>query len=152
CQFFFFSSRIRHTRFSRDWSSDVCSSDLRRASATRACSFATRAAAFFRLLEPFCLRDRSFCALRSRRSALRRNFGEAIFFPLERTAKWVSPRSIPTSCVVSGSGLSSTSTTNEAKYRPAESLITVTLDGVDGSSRDQRTRTSPILERYSLPF
>src|SRR5690606_15060083 len=25
----FFSSRRRHTRFSRDWSSDVCSSDLR---------------------------------------------------------------------------------------------------------------------------
>src|SRR2546429_2352042 len=29
--FFFFSSRRRHTRCSRDWSSDVCSSDLRRA-------------------------------------------------------------------------------------------------------------------------
>src|SRR5690606_21847086 len=28
--FFFFSSRRRHTSFSRDWSSDVCSSDLRR--------------------------------------------------------------------------------------------------------------------------
>src|SRR5690606_39386504 len=27
--FFFFSSRRRHTRFSRDWSSDVSSSDLR---------------------------------------------------------------------------------------------------------------------------
>src|SRR2546422_3186052 len=27
-QFFFFSSRRRHTRCSRDWSSDVCSSDL----------------------------------------------------------------------------------------------------------------------------
>src|SRR5690606_39538894 len=27
---FFFSSRRRHTRFSRDWSSDVCSSDLDR--------------------------------------------------------------------------------------------------------------------------
>src|SRR5690606_39468476 len=27
---FFFSSRRRHTRFSRDWSSDVCSSDLLR--------------------------------------------------------------------------------------------------------------------------
>src|SRR5690606_39734534 len=27
-QAFFFSSRRRHTRFSRDWSSDVCSSDL----------------------------------------------------------------------------------------------------------------------------
>src|SRR4030043_255319 len=28
CSFFFFSSRRRHTRCSRDWSSDVCSSDL----------------------------------------------------------------------------------------------------------------------------
>src|SRR3712207_7016452 len=26
--FFFFSSRRRHTRYLRDWSSDVCSSDL----------------------------------------------------------------------------------------------------------------------------
>src|SRR5690606_40945918 len=26
--YFFFSSRRRHTRFSRDWSSDVCSSDV----------------------------------------------------------------------------------------------------------------------------
>src|SRR2546421_6791283 len=29
CLFFFFSSRRRHTRSDRDWSSDVCSSDLR---------------------------------------------------------------------------------------------------------------------------
>src|SRR3989442_12248657 len=28
-RFFFFSSRRRHTRCGRDWSSDVCSSDLR---------------------------------------------------------------------------------------------------------------------------
>src|SRR5687768_17882327 len=28
CVVFFFSSRRRHTRCSRDWSSDVCSSDL----------------------------------------------------------------------------------------------------------------------------
>src|SRR5699024_11758564 len=28
CMFFFFSSRRRHTRSKRDWSSDVCSSDL----------------------------------------------------------------------------------------------------------------------------
>src|SRR5690625_6213604 len=28
--FFFFSSRRRHTRWPRDWSSDVCSSDLTR--------------------------------------------------------------------------------------------------------------------------
>src|SRR2546422_6385240 len=33
--FFFFSSRRRHTRCSRDWSSDVCSSDLYRASCRR---------------------------------------------------------------------------------------------------------------------
>src|SRR5690606_15160949 len=32
---FFFSSRRRHTRFSRDWSSDVCSSDLTAAAAHR---------------------------------------------------------------------------------------------------------------------
>src|SRR3712207_8066066 len=32
--FFFFSSRRRHTRYWRDWSSDVCSSDLRDLPAT----------------------------------------------------------------------------------------------------------------------
>src|SRR5688572_22172916 len=31
--FFFFSSRRRHTRFDCDWSSDVCSSDLRETAA-----------------------------------------------------------------------------------------------------------------------
>src|SRR2546422_9280919 len=33
--FFFFSSRRRHTRCSRDWSSDVCSSDLSQIAAER---------------------------------------------------------------------------------------------------------------------
>src|SRR5438874_9066016 len=33
--FFFFSSRRRHTRSLRDWSSDVCSSDLHQAIAER---------------------------------------------------------------------------------------------------------------------
>src|SRR5690606_17307560 len=33
---FLFSSRRRHTRFSRDWSSDVCSSDLASQPATQA--------------------------------------------------------------------------------------------------------------------
>src|SRR5439155_3959134 len=37
--FFFFSSRRRHTRWPRDWSSDVCSSDL---STCPARSLATR--------------------------------------------------------------------------------------------------------------
>src|SRR5205809_797589 len=34
CVTFFFSSRRRHTSCSRDWSSDVCSSDLPRPAAT----------------------------------------------------------------------------------------------------------------------
>src|SRR2546429_3088862 len=38
--FFFFSSRRRHTRCSRDWSSDVCSSDL----SSRASEFSIGAA------------------------------------------------------------------------------------------------------------
>src|SRR2546426_9753897 len=41
--FFFFSSRRRHTRLQGDWSSDVCSSDLRAAAA--------RAAELRRLIE-----------------------------------------------------------------------------------------------------
>src|SRR5256885_8430672 len=36
CIFFFFSSRRRHTRLQGDWSSDVCSSDLRAGSFSRA--------------------------------------------------------------------------------------------------------------------
>jgi hypothetical protein len=40
--------------------------------------------------------------------------------------------------------------TNEAKYLPAGSLMTVTLDGTHGSGRDQRTDTSPTLGRRSL--
>src|SRR5207245_8295864 len=48
--FFFFSSRRRHTRCYRDWSSDVCSSDLApragtsRRGAARACSGASASA------------------------------------------------------------------------------------------------------------
>jgi hypothetical protein len=42
--------------------------------------------------------------------------------------------------------------TKLAKYRPAESLMTVTEDGAVGSGRDQRTGTSPIFGSRSLPF
>src|SRR5256884_893843 len=37
CFVFFFSSRRRHTRCSRDWSSDVCSSDLLTSSGAAYC-------------------------------------------------------------------------------------------------------------------
>src|SRR6266496_4486609 len=43
CFFFFFSSRRRHTSSLRDWSSDVCSSDLR---APRNCTSPRAARAF----------------------------------------------------------------------------------------------------------
>src|SRR5258705_13032522 len=41
--------------------------------------------------------------------------------------------------------------TKLAKYRPAGSLITVTDDGSDGSGRDHRAATSPILGRRNFP-
>src|SRR5207245_5659146 len=43
--FFFFSSRRRHTRCYRDWSSDVCSSDLLSAPDLRAALSARRSGA-----------------------------------------------------------------------------------------------------------
>ena len=72
--------------------------------------------------------------------------------PSDSTAKWVSPRSMPITGPASGRAPGPVSTTKLAKYRPAESLITVTLDGSDGSGRDHRTGTSPILGRRSFPL
>src|SRR5699024_11255722 len=44
---FFFSSRRRHTRSKRDWSSDVCSSDLRLSAQRRAVSWNHRSTLSF---------------------------------------------------------------------------------------------------------
>src|SRR2546429_1646641 len=44
--FFFFSSRRRHTRCSRDWSSDVCSSDLGERTANTSTTFAPAVESF----------------------------------------------------------------------------------------------------------
>ena len=73
-------------------------------------------------------------------------------FPSDRTANVVSPRSIPTSESSSGIGSSVVSTTNDTKYRPAESLMTVTLLGSDGNSRDHTTFNSPTFAIYNGPF
>src|SRR3989449_631684 len=61
CFFFFFSSRRRHTRCSRDWSSDVCSSDLGDAIVTAPSDPTTRS------------RWRRRCTRRSRRSPRRQS-------------------------------------------------------------------------------
>src|SRR5437762_12112199 len=58
---------------------------------------------------------------------------------------------MPTTGSASGSSSGSVSTTNDAKYRPAASLITATDDGTEGRFRDHRTGTSPILGSRSLP-
>src|SRR5579859_718113 len=124
----------------------------RRVSATRACARATLTTAFLRLFEPLALRATACCSRRSLRAAWRRNFGAATFVPSDSTAKWVSPRSMPTCASTSGNGAGAACTTNEAKYRPAASRITVTDDGAAGRVRDQRTSRSPIFGNRSRPL
>jgi hypothetical protein len=53
--------------------------------------------------------------------------------------------------IAAASACGSVSMTKEAKYRPAESLITVTEVGVVGRVRDHFTFTAPILGRFSRP-
>src|SRR5438874_9558769 len=56
--FFFFSSRRRHTRSLRDWSSDVCSSDLERGEVVSKIAYAdwTRAGEYSRALTQHAIR------------------------------------------------------------------------------------------------
>jgi FGGY family of carbohydrate kinases, C-terminal domain len=62
----------------------------RLASATRACALATLTLALSRFLLSSCLRDSDRCARRSLFSARRKNRGEVIFRPSDRTAKCFS--------------------------------------------------------------
>src|SRR6266511_5701133 len=55
-ELFFFSSRRRHTRWPRDWSSDVCSSDLRTGRPTQV----PRVTAPIRRREPVLVADVRF--------------------------------------------------------------------------------------------
>src|SRR5690606_41196850 len=65
---FFFSSRRRHTRFSRDWSSDVCSSDLARQNVNGATAYGTKTADTY--FDRF--QDGVPCEMRLNRKALNR--------------------------------------------------------------------------------
>src|SRR5690606_39382718 len=70
---FFFSSRRRHTRFSRDWSSDVCSSDLQAQVQLHHLGIdAQEAADFQRLAAPILYADARF---RARPSVILRGAG-----------------------------------------------------------------------------
>src|SRR5690554_1024854 len=53
CFFFFFSSRRRHTRCGRDWSSDVCSSDLSRSDASATSPYSSKTFSKISLLPSF---------------------------------------------------------------------------------------------------
>jgi hypothetical protein len=107
-------------------------------------------------LLPFCLRECARCSRPIFFSARRKNRGALTLVPSDSTANAVSPRSMPTSRPESpkrrASAAGSVWTTNDAKYRPAASLITVTLDGAAGSGRDHRTATSPTFGSRSRPF
>lgn len=73
----------------------LCKKSLRE-SAVLACMRATLSLAFMRLAEPiffFARRRESFASFFS---FLRNTFGAAIFSPVDKMAKWVNPRSIPT--------------------------------------------------------
>ncbi len=79
-----------------------------------------------------------------------------ITVPSDSTANDVNPRSIPASASAAwnraASAAGSVCTTKDAKYRPAASRITVTVDGAAGRSRDQQTGTSPIFGSRSRPL
>src|SRR5436190_10377072 len=127
-----------------------------RRSATVACARASAARDFSLFLLPFCLRECARCSRLSFFSARRKNRGELSFVPLDKAANAVSPKSMPTSGPAGGkrcaSAAGSVWTTNDAKYRPAASRMTVTLDGWHGSGRDHRTATHPIFGSLSRPF
>src|SRR5215203_7147874 len=57
--FFFFSSRRRHTRYWRDWNSDVCSSDLLQRRGRRGGHHCLSVAGEVMLRDDGCVRSRS---------------------------------------------------------------------------------------------
>src|SRR5579863_6700536 len=117
----------------------LCRKSLRE-SAVLACRRATLRLAFWRLAEPFCFFARRRDNFASFASCLRNAFGAAIFSPVERVAKCVSPRSTPILPVTAGRALTASSHNIETWYRPAVSLDTVTVVTFAplGIVRDQR--------------
>src|SRR5690606_25036765 len=72
--------------------------------------------------------------------------------PSERTARCPSPRSMPTSGVISGrTYCAPVLPTKRAEYRPALSLTYVTDDSTEGTIRDHLPLTSPIYDTRSFP-
>ena len=109
-------------------------------SAIFACMRATFSFAFDLFLEPRCFLARRRCNFTSFFSFFLNTLGAAIFSPVDSTAKWVSPRSIPICPVASGKVATASSQSIETKYRPAVSFetVTVVIRTAFGKVRDQR--------------
>jgi hypothetical protein len=97
----------------------------------------------------FCFLERFLGAFLSRFSRFFNGFGALIFSPVERVAKVAIPRLIPTVCSLFGKVSGRISTTKLRKYRSACSLITVTLEGLEGNGRLQTTFKSPIFAKVT---
>lgn len=124
----------------------------RRLSAILACIFATLCFAFSRFFEPLVFRLKRRCNSARRCSCFLKYFGLSIFSPSDVMAKCVNPRSIPTLPFETGKGWISSSTRTETKYRPAASLLTVTVEGLPVNSRLQHMfNGSACFASFSLP-
>src|SRR5450755_488122 len=118
----------------------LCRKSLR-VSSIFACSRATFSLAlarFFVVLSLLWFIRR--CSLARLLSFFRNAFGEAIFSPVERIAKWVRPRSIPTRPLAFFFGAMASSQSIDTKYRPTVSLdmVQVVTLAAFGMERDQR--------------
>src|SRR6266487_4725425 len=89
--YFFFSSRRRHTRWTGDWSSDVCSSDLSRdvtGSPTAYAAYIRQSRGEFSAAKPSCMAfqnawvsDRTVAYLASGKPAVVQHTGASVFLP-----------------------------------------------------------------------
>lgn len=151
--FFTFRDSTQTTWFSFISLRDALCRASRRQSAIFAWSRATFKRALARFFEPlaFLLKRRWSCARRAAYLAVWRGLPD--LNPVSVTNKSFKPTSIPTVLAVIGSDTGSNSQRQETKYRPATSLERVTVDGVDGNSRLQRTSKGALLFAiYSLPL
>lgn len=151
--FFTFRDSTQTTWFSfislRD---NLCRLSIRQ-SAILAWSFATFNLALARFLEPFFFLLNRRCNNAKRFAYFAVWRGLPVLNPLSVTNKSFKPISMPVIFAVTGSDFDSNSHKQDTKYRPDASLEIVTVEGVEGSSRLQRTESGLVLlAMYSLPL
>lgn len=106
---------------------------------------ATFKRALARFFEPFCFLLNLRCNTANRFAYLALCRGLPVLKPVSVTNKSFKPISMPTVETVIGSDTGSNSQRQDTKYRPAASLVIVTVDGADGNGRLQRTSNGSLL-------